>query len=185
MAQDAGAKPGSVVKVKRGLTLSVSLLTPLDSAHTTVGQDVSAKLVRPLIADGAVVLPIDWIVHGTVVKVKRASKNCHDGTTEWKLKFVTTSHGEQIRVQPIYSYPFDPNQVGDPEWVPLQTPLKKILRVPVFIGEAAGALALSPVLIPMAIAVTEPCHGREGHDQLLQAGRTYLFAVSTDTRVVP
>lgn len=72
--QNAKTLP-KTVNVKRGHTLWLSLLTPLDSGHANFGDDVTLKLVRPLVADGATVLPTEWIVHGKVTKVKRAGKN--------------------------------------------------------------------------------------------------------------
>src|SRR5438309_2035388 len=87
-AQSAPSPP-TRVKLNRGQTLRLSLLTPLDSAHANVGDEVRAKLNRPLIADGVVVLPADLIVRGTVTNVKRAGKKCHDGKVEWKLNEVT------------------------------------------------------------------------------------------------
>ncbi|HYM79718.1 MAG TPA: hypothetical protein VE377_27335 [Candidatus Dormibacteraeota bacterium] len=181
-AQDAGPKP-KLISVNRGQTLSLSLLTELDSAGAKVGDEVTAKLDRPLIAAGETILPTGWIVHGTVTKVKRAGKNCHDGEVEWKLRFVITPSGERIQVQQVKSYPYHPNQTGDPEWVPLDTPWKKIGRAPVFIGEAAVVVALSPFTIPMAIAATEPCRGQAGRDPVMPAGVAYLYAVSKDIRL--
>src|SRR5579863_2493928 len=80
----------TTVKVKRGQTLSLSLLTPIDSGHANLGDDVALKLVRPLMADGATVLPAEWIVHGKVTKVKRAGKNCKEGEVVWKLDSIKT-----------------------------------------------------------------------------------------------
>jgi hypothetical protein len=46
-------------------------------------------------------------------------------------------------------------------------------------------VALSPFMIPMAIGLAgdNPCHGEAGTDTVLQAGKTYLYAVSKNTRV--
>jgi len=178
--------PGSkAVKVKRGLTLSLSLLTRLDSAHAQVGDEVSAKLDRPLIAEGVTVLPSDWIVRGTVTKVKRAGKNCHAGEITWKLRSVITPNANRLRVQQVNSYPFNPNRIGDPEWVPLDTAWMKVRKTSAFVGVVVVFVALSPFMIPMAIGLAEdnPCHGKAGGDGVLQVGKSYLYAVSKDTRV--
>jgi len=183
-AENVGARPSA--KVKRGQTIRLVLITPLDSAYANIGDEVSAKLERPLVADGATVLPADWIVHGTVTKVKRAGKNCHSGQIKWKLTTVTAPNGDRLAVQQVFSYPFNPNHTGDPDWVPLDTVGTKIRRKIVFVGVVAIFVALSPFTIPMAIAMAgeNPCHGEPGQEKLLQAGKSYLYAVSKDTHVV-
>lgn len=181
-AQNAASAPRSV-KVRRGQTLSLSLLTRLDSGQSHIGDEVRAKLNRPLVANGAVVLPAESIVHGTVTKVKRAGANCHDGEIKWSLSPVTTVNRATIKLQPVYSYPYDPKQTGEPAWVPLNTPLKTIGRIPAYVGLTVFVVALSPLLIPMGLAATEPCRGRAGQEQVLPAGRDLLYAVSKDVRV--
>lgn len=159
------------------------MLTDLDSGHANVRDEVPAKLDRPLIADGAVVIPADWIVRGTVTKVKRAGTKCHDGEVEWKIAEISTPSGDRVKVQAVFSYPYRPDQTGDPEWVPLDTPLKKVGRVPKYIGLTVFVVALSPLLIPLALSVGEPCYGKPGQEEVLPAGHSYLYAVSTRTRI--
>ncbi len=176
----------TTVKVKRGQTLSLSLLTPIDSGHANLGDDVTLKLVRPLMADGATVLPADWIVHGKVMKVKRAGKNCQEGEVTWKLDRIQTPKGDQLKVQRVHSYPQKLYVVGgDPVWVPLDTPLTKIGGAAKFTGLLAVSIPLSPLLIPMAIFATEPCEGKAGEEQSLPIGLGELFAVSKSMRVRP
>jgi hypothetical protein len=183
-AQAQNANPISrMVKVKRGQTLSLSLLTPIDSGHANLGDDVTLKLVRPLVADGATVLPADWILHGKVTKVKRAGKNCKNEEVAWKLDRIKTPGGDQLDVQMVYSYPFDPAILGDPLWVPLDTPLTKIGGAPRFIGLVAVSIPLSPLLIPMAIFATEPCEGKAGEEKSLPLGLQDIYAVSKSVRV--
>jgi len=185
----ANAQNGSLkiksVKIKRGLTLSLSQLTALDSVHAQVGDEVTAKLDRPLVAEGVTVLPTEWIVHGTVTKVKRAGKNCHAGEVKWALESVITPKGDRLRVQRVYSYRFDPNHIGDPDWVPLDTAWTKSRHAAAFTGVVVIFVALSPFMIPMAIGMAgdNPCHGEAGTDTVLEAGTNYLYAVSKDARV--
>jgi len=186
VAQAQNAAPQRRVKVRRGQTLQLSLLTPLDSGHASVGDSVAAKLLRPLVAEGVTVLPVDWVVHGKVTKVKRAGHDCQSGEIAWKLGPVVAPGGEQLRAQRVYSYPYDPNLKGDsPEWVPLDTPWKKIGRAPIFVGEVAVFVALSPVLVPLGIAVgtSGKCKGEEGQEKLLAYGSSDLYAVSKDAFV--
>jgi hypothetical protein len=172
----------TTVKVKRGQTLSLSLLTPIDSGHANLGDDVTLKLVRPLVADGATVLPAEWIVHGKVTKVKRAGKNCKEGEVVWKLDSIKTPRGDLLKVQRVHSYPYQ-DFVGDPVWVPLDTPWTKIGGAARFTGLLAVSIPLSPLLIPMAIFATERCGGKAGEEQSIPLGLGDLFAVSKDVRV--
>jgi hypothetical protein len=186
-AQNAGPQKRRV-KVRRGQTLQLSLLTPLDSGHASVGDSVVAKLVQPLVDEGVTVLPVDWVVHGKVTKVKRAGHNCQSGEVVWELGPVAAPSGEQLRVQRVYSYPYDPNLKGaSPDWVPLDTPWKKIGRAPIFVGELAAFIALSPVLVPLGIAVgtSGKCKGEEGQDMSLPHGSNDLYAISRDALVTP
>jgi hypothetical protein len=187
-AQAQNATPQRRIKVRRGQTLQLSLLTPLDSGHSSSGDSVAAKLLRPLVADGVTVLPVDWVVHGRVTKVKRAGHNCQSGEVAWELGTVAASGGEQLRVQRVYSYPYDPLlKGGSPEWVPLDTPLKKIGRAPIFVGELAAFIALSPLTVPLGIAVgtSGKCKGEEGQEKLLTYGSSDLYAISKDALVTP
>lgn len=184
-AQNSKTGP-TAVKLNRGQTLSVSLLTPIDSGHANVGDDVTLKLIRPLIAEGAIILPAEWTVHAKVTKVKRAGNNCNDGNIVWKLDSVKTPGGDYLKVQEVYSYPLKYSvSSGDPEWVPLDTPLTKIGGAAKFTGALAVSIALSPLLIPMAIAATERCEGRAGEEKSLPAGLGDLFAISKSLRVKP
>jgi hypothetical protein len=183
-AQNGKIGPKTVT-VKRGQTLSLSLLTPTDSGHANVGDGVTLKLVRPLVADGATILPAEWIVHGEVTKVKRAGKNCKDGQIVWELDRIKTPGGDQLKVQRVYSYPLNSASPGDPVWVPLDAPLTKIGSATKFTGLLAVSIALSPLLIPLGIAATEKCEGRAGEEQSLPLGLGDLFAVSRDVRVRP
>jgi hypothetical protein len=175
----------TTVTVRRGQTLSLSLLTPIDSGHANLGDDVTLKLVRPLLAEGATVLPAEWILRGKVTKVKRAGKNCNDGQLVWQLDPIKTPGGDQLKVQRVHSYPFNSAGSGDPAWVPLDTPLTKIGGAAKFTGLLAVSIALSPLLIPLGIAATERCKGRAGVEKSLTLGLGDLFAVSKTVPVKP
>ncbi len=183
-AQEAKTE-SKTVSVKRGQTLSLSLLTPLDSSHANLGDDVTLKLARPLIADGAIVLPAEWILHGKVTEVRRAGKNCRDGRVVWQLDRIKTPGGDQLKVQRVYSYPYNSTIPGDPVWVPLDTPLTKIGGAAKFTGLLVVSVALSPLFVPMAIAATERCEGKAGQEQSLPVGLGDLYAVSKDAHVHP
>ena len=86
------------VSVKRGETLVLVLLTPLDSGRTQVGDDVSLKLLLPLTVEGVNVLPDGWPVHGRVSDVTRAGRNCKPGSVVWKPNEITLPDGRKITI---------------------------------------------------------------------------------------
>jgi hypothetical protein len=162
-------------------------LTPIDSGHAKLGDDVTLKLIRPLIADGATVLPADWIVHGKVTKVKRASKNCQEGEVAWKLDRIKTPGGDQLKTQEVYSYPLKLSVSGeDPVWVSLDTPLTKAGGAAKTIALLPVVVALSPLLVPMGIAASGGnCGGKTGTEKSLPLGLGDLYAVSKTVRIRP
>jgi hypothetical protein len=86
------------VRLKRGETLVLVLLTPLDSGHAQVGDDVSLNLLLPLTVEGVNVLPDGWPVHGRVSDVARAGSNCKPGTVVWKPDEITLPDGRKITI---------------------------------------------------------------------------------------
>ena len=173
------------VTVKRGQTLDLILETPIDSGHANLGDDVTLKLVRPLVADGAIILPSDWIVHAKVTKVKRAGKNCSPGQLAWKLDPIKTPGGDLLKVQKVDSYPANLGTGYPPQWVPLDRPLK---RISVGAAKNTGALVLfiaaAPFTVPLAIALSIDgrCRGGAGAEQARYGD---FVAVSKNVRVTP
>jgi hypothetical protein len=166
----------------------LSLLTPIDSGHANLGDDVTLKLVRPLNADGATVLPADWLLHGRVTKVKRAGKNCKQGQIVWKLDPLKTPGGNRLKVQRVRSYPFKYRVTsGDPVWVPLATPWTTIGAAARFTVPLGVGVALSPLWLPFGIlmALGNDCEGQAGKEEWLPPGFGDLFAISKGVRVKP
>ena len=102
-AADGSAEP-KTVKLERGQVLELSLVTPVDSTQTRVGDEISFKLERAVIAGGVTVLPENSLVYGRITKVTRAGKNCKSGRVRWKLNPVMTPDGRRIKIQPISDF---------------------------------------------------------------------------------
>ena len=169
------------VTLKRGQVLHLALLSEINSSRAKVGDNVSLQLVVPLLVDGKMILPAQWTVHGAITKVKRAGKDCRDGEVDWKLDPIDTPARETVMVQRVDSYPPQPGT--DPQWVPLDTPLKKVGRGFEIAGLATVVVALSPLTVPMALTATEKCRGGVGQEQSFPPGREFLAAVSRNVRV--
>lgn len=169
------------VLVERGKILELSLVTPLDSGQARVGDDVPLKLVRPLVADGEIVLPTDSILHGRVTKVAHAGKNnCKDGYIGWKLNRVAMKKGKKIQLQEIDSYLAQRGGVAV-DRVSLPTTKHENTAVK-YIELSPLIVLMAPYIIMMLIAYShdEQCHGLAGKDESIAAGTHLFAAVSKD-----
>ena len=85
------------VDLKRGQMLELSLVTPLDSGHARVGDDVVMRLPRPLMANGVTVLPVDSFVRARITNVTHAGKNCRSGRIDFEISPVKMSDGTEVK----------------------------------------------------------------------------------------
>jgi hypothetical protein len=175
-----------IVKLERGQVLDLSVVTPLDSAHAHVGDEISFKLERDLNANGLTVLPRNSAIHGRITKVVRAGKNCKEGRVRWKLEPLKTASGRKIKVQSIPVYLAKPrgDHVVDRVW--LDTTGEKIARDASYAMTAPLVVLLSPALILMAVAMSHEgsCDGTPGQEETIVTGTHFYAAVSKDTRLV-
>lgn len=185
----AGDLQPKIVKLERGRVLNLSLVTPFDSGHARVGDEISFRLELDLNAGGMNILPKNWPVHGRITKVVRAGKNCKTGRVRWKLEPVTTADGRKIKVQSIAEYQAKPRG-GEVNRVSLETTGRKIGRATEYIEMAPVGVVFSPIIVPwfilLAIGMSGEgdCHGISGLEESVPAGTHYYAAVSKDVRLV-
>ena len=174
-----------IVKLERGQVLDLSLVTPLDSAHAHVGDDISFQLERDLNANGLTVLPRNSAIHGRITKVVRAGKNCKEGRVRWKLEPLKTASGRKIKVQSIPAYLATPRGGEVVDRVSLETTGEKIAEDAPWAMMVPLVVLLSPAIILMAVAESgkRDC-GTPGREEAILAGTHFYFAVSKDTRLV-
>ena len=165
--------------------LDLSLVTPLDSAHAHVGDDISFQLERDLNANGFTVLPRNSAIHGRITKVVRAGKNCKEGRVRWKLEPLKTASGRKIKVQSIPAYLATPRGGEVVDRVSLETTGEKIAEDAPWAMMVPLVVLLSPAIILMAVAESgkRDC-GTPGREEAILAGTHFYFAVSKDTRLV-
>jgi hypothetical protein len=168
----------------RGQVLELSLLTRFDSSQTRVGDEVRLKLVRPLFADGVVVLPAESILKGRVTSVKRAGNKCTAGKIAWELGLVSTPGGERIRVH-LVDYDAVLRHGVLVDQVPPESTAKKIGKG-VKIGLASPLFVFvlilsSPVIVGMWYQ--NRCAGHPGYEKQIPAGEPYYAVVSRNVKV--
>jgi len=187
-AQPAPATPRTVL-LRRGQVLELSLLAPLDSSHAEVGDDVALRVVRPMVADGVVILPADSLVHGQITKVTRAGKNCKSGLVSWKLERVSTPGGKRVKVQ------FVPENLAQPngmlvDHVALDTTAKKLGRAT---GTTGKVIALAPVvalflpwfiLLAISMSGDGACKDAMGDEQIVPAQTFFYIAISHNSKLL-
>jgi hypothetical protein len=183
------AAPSGKVKVSKGVILRFANLQPIDSATAKEGDQVPLKLVRSVVIDGVTVLSEGELVYGRVTRVKRAGKNCRNGSVKWNVDTITFPDSTQAKAHIFFVEPGDV-PVPDMEH-----------------GESAGDIAgdiaddfasilegvmwfvmLSPLLILFFPAVLDQwvgskkreCGGKMGHEYLVPENSTVAVAISKD-----
>jgi hypothetical protein len=79
-------------QVPAATALLLKLRTPLDSASTSVGEQVDAMVWSPVIQDGVELVPAGSVVSGKVLSVVRASKRAPIGSVTFAFSVI--EHGE-------------------------------------------------------------------------------------------
>ena len=79
-------------QVPAATALLLKLRTPLDSATTSIGEQVEATLWSPIIQDGVELVPAGSVVFGKVISVVRASERAPIGSVTFTLSII--EHGE-------------------------------------------------------------------------------------------
>jgi len=195
------------VDLKRGQMLELSLVTPLDSGHARVGDDVVMRLPRPLMANGVTVLPVDSFVRARITNVTHAGKNCRSGRIDFEIGPVKMSDGTEVKIRLVETYipmksgslppdsdvatlerftrseapaPVKTVAAGTSTVRPNPRSAKSRIRA---LAELPSVIATVPLWIPVGIAMSigESCDGSRGTESLLPAGRIFFATVSKES----
>lgn len=158
-----------MVTLRHGHFLELQLLTPLDSGSAKIGDEISFQVFSPVTVGGQTVIPEGWSIHARIDNVRRARKNCKNGSITWTFE-QTTPKGARISLQTGVD-------IGPKARHLVARVAKEIELVPVVV-------VLSPILIPLIIAMhAEGCAGAYGKEQTLMAGAILLARVAHDVRL--
>ena len=198
-AQSTDTKPRTVT-LKRGQALEMKLVKRLDSRRAKVGDDFVLKLVRPLLADEATVLPAGWAVHGRITDVKRAARNCQPGSIHWELEPLTMTDGAKIEIRSISEDAAQWSLLNQAQHDAAVTSAggktrdKTTRKTVSSVGFAAKGIASAPLIILMLPFIVvaeglsegrglpESCPGGKGRENSIWAGTAFYAEISDDVQ---
>ena len=198
-AQSTDTKPRTVT-LKRGQALEMKLVKRLDSRRAKVGDDFVLKLVRPLLADGATVLPAGWAVHGRITDVKRAARNCQPGSIHWELEPLTMTDGAKIEIRSISEDAAQWSLLNQAQHDAAVTSAggktrdKTTRKTVSSVGFAVKGIASAPLIILMLPFIVvaeglsegrglpESCPGGKGRENSIWAGTAFYAEISDDVQ---
>lgn len=163
------------VLVKGGQVLVLQLLSPLDSARAQVGDDVSLKLFLPFTINGMTVLPAGSPVHGRIISVRKAGRNCKQGVVVWEPDQITTADGRTIVIS-----------VDQRTGMSQKRSDRRFARIAK--GTAAAPLVIGalPWFVILSIGMREEgCGGAYGTEEKVPAGAVLSAEVSKDVVLSP
>jgi hypothetical protein len=198
-AQNTATKPRTVT-LRQGQVLEMKLVKHLNSGRAKVGDVVVLRLKKPLLADGVMVLPAGWPVHGRITDVKRAAKNCQPGSIDWELEPLTMMDGKKIEIQSIAedvarSRLLDqvPRATADPDAGGKSREKTTTRKTGSSVGGVIKNLALGIVLVPLLILMfplfvcagsEDSCPGGKGREESVWAGRAPYAEISNDVQQI-
>jgi len=178
----------------------MKLVKRLDSRRAKVGDDFVLKLVRPLLADGATVLPAGWAVHGRITDVKRAARNCQPGSIHWELEPLTMTDGAKIEIRSISEDAAQWSLLNQAQHDAAVTSAggktrdKTTRKTVSSVGFAAKGIASAPLIILMLPFIVvaeglsegrglpESCPGGKGRENSIWAGTAFYAEISDDVQ---
>jgi hypothetical protein len=168
----------------------MKLVTRLDSRRAKIGDDVVLRLTKSLTADGATVLPADWVVHGHITDVKRAGKNCQPGSIHWELGSVTMTDGSKVEIQWIAN---DVALRTLAEQASKNTPELKE-KTGTSVGGILKVIVFAPLTILLLSAFIlsdirgsrydETCPGGKGKEESISAGSAFYAEIANGVEQV-
>jgi len=180
----------------------MKLVKRLDSRRAKVGDDFVLKLVRPLLADGATVLPAGWAVHGRITDVKRAARNCQPGSIRWELEPLTMTDGAKIEIRSISEDAAQWSLLNQAQHDAAVTSAggktrdKTTRKTVSSVGFAVKGIAWAPLIILMLPFIVvaeglsegrglpESCPGGKGRENSIWPGTAFYAEISDDVQQI-
>lgn len=95
-----GATKSAVVSVPEGQVIRTVVTTPLTSNNLTLGQNVTLVLGEDFYYNSKLIMPMDSVVAGSVIKVSKAANN-ESGKLLLRFTRITTPEGIQVPISAV------------------------------------------------------------------------------------
>jgi hypothetical protein len=167
------AQTAKTVRVRKDTVLKFAMMRSLDSATAKAGEDVTLRLVRPLVVEGVTLLPAGEVVHSKITRVKRADQRCHDGDIQLKLEPLSFPDSSSANIKVWLVNPNPDAEVSE-KYVSTERIGDDILTV---ILEAPFLVPLLPLML-----IPDGCN-KAGKEYQLPENATVAVLITQDHKV--
>ena len=154
--------PVKTVKLPQGAAVIVETLYPISSASFKVNSSIAFSVVRPVIVDGALLIPRGTIARAKIVRVKKAGSFGRGGALTFEMERIIAIDGTKIPVE-LTAAAEGNNRSG-------------VLAV----GAAATSALVFPYTAPAAIV----WGFKKGDDAVVRGNKQFAAVIKSDTEVV-
>ncbi|HEX3248795.1 MAG TPA: hypothetical protein VHS05_05155 [Pyrinomonadaceae bacterium] len=150
------------VQIPQGTVVTVETLYPISSADFKINNTIAFSVVRPVYADGVLLIPRGTIARAKIIRVKKAGSFGRGGALSIEMDSIVAVDGTRIPVQ-LTANAEGGNRSG-------------VLAV----GAAATSALIFPYTAPAAIV----WGFKKGDDAVIRGSKQFAAVVKTDTQIV-
>jgi hypothetical protein len=150
------------VQIPQGTVVTVETLYPISSADFKINNTIAFSVVRPIYADGVLLIPRGTIARAKIIRVKKAGNFGRGGALSIEMDSIVAVDGTRIPVQ-LTANAEGGNRSG-------------VLAV----GAAATSALIFPYTAPAAIV----WGFKKGDDAVIRGSKEFAAVVKTDTQIV-
>jgi hypothetical protein len=150
------------VTIPQNTVITVETLYPVSSADFKVNNTIAFSVVRPVYADGVLLIPRGTIARAKIVKLKKAGSFGRGGALTIEMEHIVAIDGTRIPVQ-LTADAEGGNRAG-------------VLAV----GAAATSALIFPYTAPAAIV----WGFKKGDDAVIRGSRQFAAVVKSETQIV-
>jgi len=150
------------VTLPQGAVVTVETLYPVSSASFKLNNTIAFSVVRPVYADGVLLIPRGTIARGKIVKLKKAGTFGRGGALTIEMEQIVAIDGTRIPVQ-LTAEAEGGNRTG---------------------ALAAGAAATSALIFPYTAPAAIVWGFKKGDDAVIRGSKEFAAVVKNETQIV-
>jgi len=150
------------VTIPQGTVITVETLYPVSSAGFKLNSTIAFSVVRPVYADGILLIPRGTVARAKVVRVKKAGSFGRGGELTAEMEHIVAIDGTRIPVQ-LTAAAEGGNRTG-------------VL--------AAGAAATSALIFPYTAPAAIVWGFKKGDDAVIRGSKEFSAVVKNETQIV-